>query len=69
MGCLVRACRETSPHFDPHSAINRLNRLVYSTQVGLPFQATRGFPARFVEETKRDKASVWFLIIQWDHRI
>ena len=38
MGCLGRACLEVSPHFGPHSAINRLNRLVYSTQVGQPFK-------------------------------
>ena len=25
---------------DPHSAVNRLNRLVYSTQVGQPFKLT-----------------------------
>ena len=38
MACLGRACWETPPHFGLHSAINRSNRLVYSTQIGQPFK-------------------------------
>jgi hypothetical protein len=69
-----RACRQTSSSQDltlaPYPAIKRLNRLVYSTQVGgLPFSGKlpERTPKRFVEGTKKDKwPQVWFLTVQWD---
>ena len=70
MGCLGRACWETRAHFGPHSAINRSNRLVYSTQVGQPFklpEESRTICGRNKRNTSL--ASVWFSIPQWDHCI
>ena len=63
--------REMSPHFDPHSAIKRLNHLVYSTTVTTQDRP----PIKLPEESPHDlrkkqrKVSVWFLILQWDHRV
>ena len=35
----------------------------------LPFKLPEETPHDLWEETKKDKASVWFLVIQWDHLI
>jgi hypothetical protein len=39
------------------------------SSLGLAFKLPEESPHDFWEETKKDKASVWSLTIQWDHRI
>ena len=56
MGCLVWARLEKFPHFGQslafHSAVKRVNRLVYSTHVGFSFRLPEGSLHKFVEDKK-----------------
>jgi hypothetical protein len=70
MACLGRAGWEMPPHFGPHSAITVSDQIASCTQHR--FDSPSSYPSHGGiphDLQMKYKASVWFSILQWDHRI
>jgi hypothetical protein len=67
MACLGQACWETPPHFGPPPLSDRIASCLHTGWTAL--QVSRGIPHDLRKKQTEYKASVWFSIIQWEHRI